>query len=133
MKAALIRYLPLLLLDFFPCPFKDKRKSHHFIGSKPFDFCNEKLFCFALQVGHRATPLLRSCNCDRTREAWLRTVQHRPGTQNPRANQPSRLNLVAPILNNLQFASHVSHAGHAVGYEKRQRNVLRIGEPVPEN
>ena len=49
--------IPLLLLYFVARAFKDERQSDHLVGSKAFNFRNEKLFCLALQVGEGARGL----------------------------------------------------------------------------
>src|SRR2546429_3639018 len=59
------------------------------------------------------TTLFRS-NGNGTGKPRPRPIEHRARSENPWSNQSSRCNLVAPILNNVQFAAHVPHTSHAV-------------------
>ena len=92
----------------------------------------DKVRATFLQVVHGAPPVFGSGNRNRTRKARLRSVEHWPRSKNPRPNHPSGFNLVPPILHNVQVAAHVADAGHAVGDKERQRNILRVREPVAE-
>ena len=49
---------------------------------------------------------------------------------------PSRMpggDFLPPLLQYIEFAAHVTHAGHAVGNEQRQRDLLTMREPISEH
>lgn len=66
-------------------------------------------------------------------ETGLGAVEHGAGGDNARAGEFAVFNLVAPFLDDGEFAAHVANASDAVGDEQRERNPLRSGKPVAED
>src|SRR5579864_356315 len=101
-----------------------------------------KLFCPAFDISEARTesgtwptkliPCLRASSamaktasrgisdCSLMKSARLRAIQHRPRDDHARADQSSGSDFFAPLLQHVQLAAHVAHAGYAVGDEQRQ-------------
>jgi hypothetical protein len=87
----------------------------------------------ALQVVHGTAAIGGSGDGNRTGKARLGTIEHRTGNYHAWSEQGSGGNFFAPLLEHTQFAAHITHAGHAVGDEKWQRDLFAMRKPVSED